>query len=425
MAVDPPILVDGPIAAEQELNGTSSDALPSSVEPDEGFSRRTFLHRAGLTAGTALVVGAGGLGYRAYDEGVFQTGLGGAYDAWRDWNKQSGPMALVSAAILAANPHNAQAWSFRVAPDRIDLYADRARHIGAVDPLYREMYVALGTALENLMQAAPANGYRAQLAMLPSAGEPVHAATVHLSPGPVSRGALYRQIPHRHTDRSAYKLEPLPASALAQMAALGRDLAGTRLYWLTSTDERKHMGELMIGAAQALTEDSEQSISDNRWFRHDWDSIQRYKDGLTLDGQGLSELTTAIAKMLPATSRSYNDEYWVKRTRDPQARTAAAYGIIAVPDPGDYRQRMIGGRLLERIHLWTAGNGVSLGHMNQITERVDRERQLGLPPTFQMAAKTLIPDDGYEQLVAFRIGYPATSDGRRLSPRRPPSAVVA
>jgi len=181
----------------------------------------------------------------------------------------------------------------------------------------------------------------------------------------------------------------------------------------------------MIAAAQALTEDSEQSISDNRWFRHDWDSIQRYKDGLTLDGQGLSELTTAIAKMLPATSRSYNDEYWVKRTRDPQTRTAAAYGVIAVPDPGDFRQRMIGGRLLERIHLWTAGNGLSLGHMNQITERIDRERQLALTPTFQTAAKILIPDEGYEQLVAFRIGYPASNDGRRLSPRRPASAVVA
>jgi nitroreductase len=412
-------------SADVHATGESLPAPEAPGEHVEGLSRRSFLQLAGLTAGSALVVGAGGLGYRAYDEGVFQTGQGSAYDAWHDWNKQRGPMALVAAAILAANPHNSQAWSFRVAPGRIDLYADRARHIGAVDPLFREMYVALGTALENLMQAAPANGYRAQLTLLPSPGEPVHAATVRLAPGPVGRTALYQQIPHRHTDRSAYKVQPVPSSALAQMSALGSDLAGTRVYWLTGAQERARMGEMMVAAAQALTEDPGQSISDNRWFRHDWDAIQRYKDGLTLDAQGLPELTTAIAKMLPATSRSYNDEYWVKRTRDPQAKTAAAYGIIAVPNPGDYRQRMIGGRLLERIHLWTAGNGLSLGHMNQITERIDRERQLALTPTFQAAAKRLIPDHGYEQLVAFRIGYPASSDGRRLSPRRPASAVVA
>ena len=175
-------------------------------------------------------MGAGGIGYRAYDEGVFQTGRGGAYDAWRDWDNHDGPMALVAAAILAANPHNTQAWSFRVTPQRIDLYADRSRNIGAVDPLFREMYVALGTALENMMQAAAANGYRAELTLQPSPGEPIHAASVGLSPGPVSRSALYEQIPHRHTDRSAYRAQPVPASALAQMASLGADLRGTRVY---------------------------------------------------------------------------------------------------------------------------------------------------------------------------------------------------
>jgi hypothetical protein len=393
--------------------------------PEAGISRRSFLGRAGLTAGSALVIGAGGLGYRAYDEGVFQAGDGGAYDAWKNWDKQRGPMALVSAAVLAANPHNSQAWTFRVAPDRIDIYADRARHIGAVDPLYREMYVGLGTALENLMLAAAANGYEAKLTVLPSPGDQVHAAQVDLSAGAVRRSALYEQIPHRHTDRSAYKAQDVPAKSLARMAGLGEDLAGPRVYWLTGKAETAKMGALMISAAEALTKDHQQSVDDNRWFRHDWDAIQSHKDGLTLDSQGLSELTTAIAKVLPATSRSYNDDFWVKRTRDPQTKTAAAYGIIAVPDPSDNHQRITGGRLLERIHLWTAGNGLSLGHMNQITERIDRERELGLALEFDAAAKQFLPDKGYEQLVAFRIGYPAGNDGRRLSPRRPAAAVIA
>ncbi len=410
---------------------SDQEAAPAPLSPvagtsrgNEGISRRTFLGRAGAAAGTAFVIGAGGLGYRAYDEGVFQTGEGGAYDAWHDWDKQRGPMALVSAAILAASPHNTQAWIYRVSAGRIDLYADGARNIGAVDPARREMYVGLGTALENLMLAAPANGYRATLTLLPTPNEPVHAATVALSPGPLSRSELYEQIPHRHTDRSAYKNQPVPATLLSQMSTLAQDLPAVRLYWLTSEQDRSRVGALMIAAAEALTRDRQQSIDDNAWFRHDWDAIQRKKDGLTLDAQGLPELTTAIAKMLPASSRTYNDEFWVKRTRDPQTKTAAGYGVVAVPDPSDYRQRILGGRLLERIHLWTAGHGLSLGHMNQITECVDRERQLKLTPTFGTASAQLIPDPGYQQLVAFRIGYPASSDGRRLSPRRPASAVV-
>lgn len=397
----------------------------ASVSPDaDRMTRRTLLRRAALGGETLLVVAAGGVGYRAYDEGVFQIGEGGAYDAWRDWNKHRGPMALVAAAILAANPHNSQPWIFQVSPERIDVFADRARNIGAVDPLHREMYVGLGAALENLMLAAPANGYKADLQLLPTAGQPIHAATIRLASGPRSRSDLYAQIPDRHTDRSAYTARAVPASTLAQMTALAAGLPDTRLYWYTSKADRSRIGALMVEAAQALTRDRQQSIDDNRWFRHDWDAIQRYKDGLTLDAQALPELTTALAKMLPATSRQYNDTFWVNHTRHPQAKTAAAYGIVAVRDPQSYAQRLVGGRLLERIHLWTAAHGLSLGHMNQVTERADRERQLGLAPRFGDASRQLIPDPAFEQLVAFRVGYPSGSDGRRLSPRIPAAQVV-
>jgi hypothetical protein len=364
------------------------------------------------------------LGYRAYDEGVFQTGEGGAYDAWRDWSKQAGPMALVGAAILAANAHNTQAWVFHVSPQRIELFADDSRNIGAVDPLRREMHLSLGAALENLLQAAPANGYTAKLRLLPSPDQPLHAATVELSPGPTRRSELYAQIPNRHTDRTAYTGQAVPAHALREMSALAADLPATRLYWFTSATDLERVGALMVAAAQALTDDRQQSVDDNRWFRHDCDAIQRYKDGLTIDAQGLPALTAAIAEMLPATSRHYNDTFWVKRTRDPQTKTAAAYGIVTVPDPQSNAQRLAGGRLLQRIHLWTAAHGLSLGHMNQITERVDRERQLGLAPQFGDASRGLMPDAGFQQLVAFRIGYPSGSDGRRPSPRRPASAVI-
>lgn len=418
--------------AEGALGGGSASAAHppagGAQEGDDGgtsgVTRRSLLRRSGLVAGTALVVSAGGLGYRAYDEGVFQTGEGGAYDAWRDWNKQRGPMALVAAAILAANAHNTQAWVFPVSSQQIDVFADSSRNIGAVDPFRREMHVSLGTALENLLQAAPANGYTAKLQLLPSPGQPLHVASVALTPGPRRRSELYEQIPHRHTDRTAYTAQPVRSESLTQMSGLGADLPGPRVYWFTSQSDRSRISALMIAAAQALTEDRQQSVDDNRWFRHDWDAIQRYKDGLTIDAQGLPELTAAVAKMLPATSRQYNDTFWVNHTRDPQTKTAAAYGIIAVPDPHDNAQRLTGGRLLQRIHLWTAAHGLSLGHMNQITERADRERQLGLAPRFGDASRGLIPDAGFQQLVAFRIGYPSGTDGRRLSPRIPAAQVL-
>lgn len=77
-----------------------------------------------------LVLSTGGLSYRAYDSGVLETGKGGAYDAWDDWEQGAGPLALVSAAVLAANPHDTQAWLFRVSPSSVDVFADRGRSLG-------------------------------------------------------------------------------------------------------------------------------------------------------------------------------------------------------------------------------------------------------------------------------------------------------
>ncbi|MCW3046488.1 MAG: hypothetical protein JWO74_772 [Solirubrobacterales bacterium] len=410
---------------------TSETAQPPAAPRDDraearrGLSRRSFLRRAGLAGGTALVVAAGGVSYRAYDRGVLEAGEGGAYDAWRDWDKTKGPLALVSAAVLAANPHNSQAWVFRTTPTRIDIFADRRRMTGALDPFDREMYVGLGCALENLLQAAPANGYRAQVMLLPTPGQPVHAARIDLAPGPLRRAALYRAIPDRHTDRTAYRQQAVPAVVLAQMTALAAGLPGTRLYWYTDEADRGRIGTLMVDAARAITSDEQQSRDGFRLFRSSWDDIQKFKDGLTLDTQGLSEVTTALAKMLPASDRRSGDRFWVDATRKAHTKTAAAYGIVAVPDARDNRQRLLGGRLLERAHLWTARNGLSLHHMNQMTERADRERQLGLNARFAPAVQALVPDRGWQPLVAFRIGYPTGDNGRRRSPRRPAKDVVA
>ncbi len=74
-------------------------------------------------------------------------------------HRDQGPVNLVRAAILAANPHNSQPWLFHVTRTQIDLYADLQRNIGTVDPFLREMHLGLGCALENLLVAAPANGY--------------------------------------------------------------------------------------------------------------------------------------------------------------------------------------------------------------------------------------------------------------------------
>jgi hypothetical protein len=369
------------------------------------------------------VVGAGGLGYRAFDQGVFTTGSGVPYDAWENWSSRSGPLGMVAAAILAANAHDAQAWVFQVRDSEIDVFADRSRGLGTIDPFAREMYVGLGCALENLVLAAAGLGYAADVTLMPDPALPTHAAHVALSRAPAVESELYRAIPDRHTNRGPYDSREVPRQVLATLGGLGAaDLPQAQVLWFADAAGRRQVGDVLLAATEAIIADEDQSKDGFVWFRHDWDDIVRHKDGLTLDAQGLSDPVTAIAKMLPASSRHDGDTFWRDQTRDVHIPTAAAFGIITVPDISDNADRLRGGRLLERIQLWATAHGLALQHMNQMTERADREQSLGIDPRFGRALAEIVSDASRQALVSFRIGYP-TRAGRR-SPRRPVEDVV-
>ena len=385
------------------------------------MDRRSFLRAAGLGVGTLAVAGAGGVTWRAADGGVFATGTGPAYAAW-DQASPSGQssMAMVRAAVLAANAHNAQPWHFTVTSDRIDLFADTSRTIGAMDPLGREMQISLGCAIENLVLAGPVNGQTPTLTLMPDPTDGTHIARVDLVPVHRSASALFKAIPIRHTNRAAYDTRrPVAQRELDGLDSL-LDAPDTELVWFTGANDKRAFGDLTIRATQAIIADPQQAADDFAWYRTDWHEIQTRKDGITIDASGQSPLIRTLAKVLPV-SRQQNNDGWLSGTRDTQIPTAAAFGALVVADPLDPIARLLVGRIWQRIHLSATANGMAVQPLCQILERIDRERSAGLPGDFTTAMSTMLPS-GWHPIMAFRIGYP-TGDALR-SPRRPATDVV-
>ena len=182
------------------------------------------------------------------------------------------------------------------------------------------------------------------------------------------------------------------------------------------------MSSLLVDAAGAVVADEVQSRDAFAWFRNDRADIEVHRDGLTLDGQGFAPLMLSVAKLAPASSREAGDAFWLDQTLTVHTRTAAAYGIITVADTTAPDQRLTGGRLLQRIHLTATSKGIALQHMNQVTERIDRELALGAPAMFRQRLRELLASSGDSVLSTFRVGYPARD--ALLSPRRPVSAVT-
>lgn len=400
-------------------------------------SRRTVLRAAGA-GGAALLVGAGAVGARGAANGVWNAGQGAPYELWESWREADGLDRLVAAATLAANPHNIQPWSFTVGEGTIDLYADPQRAMPVNDPDGRERAAGYGCAIENLTLAARYDGYRARVALWPDGGPGVsgpdsadgidgtaradHVARVVIdttAPPSERERSLVEAIATRRSNRGPYSPQDLDENLLASLTEdvpVGSGTATAELVWVTEAAAMSALASLYVDATQEIADDAEMSAEAFSWFRGDRAGIERHRDGLTLDGQGLDGPTLAAAKILPAQSRESGDSFWVKRTREVHTATARAWGVIRVPDVADPWARIAGGRLLQRTHLAATVAGLGLHHMNQVSERIARRAALGDedPLSSRWVEATGVPAG--ESLLAFRIGYPEHDAVR--SPRR-------
>jgi hypothetical protein len=389
-------------------------------------SRRGLLRRgAGVT-----VIACGGMIEVAGGCSAAPSEAYAPWDMWNDPAVRGSPLALVAAGVLAANPHDTQPWLFHVRDDVIEVFADTSRHLGAMDPFLREMHIGLGCALENIVLAAPANGFVAEiepapgsLAALTDRRGPVHAATVRLArpaqAGPVS--PLYAAIPHRHTNRYPYdRAKALPQGCRTAMAGLV-DGPDVRLVLFEDGPSRARYDATVIDATQAIIADAPMIADSDRWIRTTPAQIEKYRSGPTLETAGLSTMTLMLARTLPTPPKVQHDA-WLSNTRG-QLATARLTGFLAVRDLYDRPGALAAGRAWQRLHLATTLAGVALQPLNQPMEAVDRDRQLGRGSAWAQRMAALVGEPGWRPTFSFRAGI--STHRAPPSPRRALRDVLA
>lgn len=358
------------------------------------LSRRYFLKL--FAAGSAAAVG----GYALYE---FAPWLDYESQAEQVWTlKENDPMRhLVHYATLAANGHNTQPWKFALQGNAVEIHPDYSRELKVVDPNHRELWMSLGCALENLLVAARATGYAAEVAY-PDTADLIRVNLISDSSQP---SPLFDAIPNRQNTRSEYDGRPIPASDLDRILSLPVE-PGVSLRFVTAPNEMETLLEYVNQGNLSQYADSAFVDELIEWLRFNKKDALAARDGLYSICSGNPEVPRWLGRIFVAGTKPQQ-----QADADAKKLRSSAAAVVIASETDDRSAWVRAGQVYERLALQTTALGIKSAFLNQPIEVTALRSQ------FQSAAGL---GSSLPQLLV-RLGY---ADPMPRSLRRPVDSVL-
>ena len=324
---------------------------------------------------------------------------------------------LLNYAILAPSIYNTQPWRFYVSPDEILIFVDESRWLKAADGNKREMYLAIGGAIENLIIAADHFGYKSNVSYFPelvlsssNLSESYDiVAEVSLQPSAQSSldPRLFPSITRSEVNASLKANEDLfdqkdMHGNTHQVVEAIRALKTDPDISIILSDDPKTYERL-----QSLTETADRALYSNITFKSE------LGQWLSRGGMG----PTGVQARIDQIKVLFLDSVPGRIEMDREIINSSPYLGFIASSKNDRESQLRAGRLLERISLLSSSYGHNLVIMSQALQTAETEAGAS-----ELLAEVNGTINGsiLQQIFCLRSGGPESE----LTPRRPVKEVL-
>lgn len=265
---------------------------------------------------------------------------------------------LVRFATLAANSHNTQPWKFAIKENVIEIHPDYTRHLPAVDPHDRELWISLGCALENLLLAAQKLGYAPEV-VYPDSQDFIR---INLTADTPQSSLLFDAIPQRQCTRSKYSGQPVAIGDFDQLQNLPSE-PGVGLHFITNPTKMESVVEYVNQGNLAQFADKAFMDELIAWIRFNKKEAFTSYDGLYSASAGNPQTPRWLGRMFVAGTKP-------QRQADSDAKKmhSSAGAIIITSISEDKTSWVRTGQVCERMTLQMTALKIRSAFLNQPIE---------------------------------------------------------
>ncbi|TGK80291.1 hypothetical protein EHQ31_16840 [Leptospira montravelensis] len=332
---------------------------------------------------------------------------------------------ILVTALLAPNSHNSQPWKIKkVSDSEFLLFGDKEKQLLEIDSLNRQFFHTQGCFLELAHLTADKLMFDTKITYFPK-GKPGPKTFANL---PVAKfeifpkskcvhDFLFAGVPNRRMNRSVYSGNLISKEELEDL----KMLMGPTKHKLLFVNDPKQLESILPILDAAFAMETNRTISNElnrKWFRISKEDIYTKRDGLTLEGNGLSGIKLWFAKtfFVDLSKESWHSESAREagiQMFQKQVYSSKALVLFITEGSDEERTWIETGRDFMRLTLACAVREIAFHTMNQAVEDYPESRQ------FTKQLKTILGLKPKEQIQLIarmgRSSYEYNSPRRELS----------